>query len=219
MAAGTKEGSVPDLPKAGLSRHSLCVCRHLLTVQVCMISAGDDTMKQAFALIFSTLALAALPISASAEIFIKIEGIQGASVKKGYEGWVVAEAMTYTMVPMQTQNRVMPSRSADGYMKPPSQLTLSGFEISRAVDGDSYRLRNILARGGLMSNVEIVVFPENGQSEPVLEYTLPRVAIEGIDATYGPGGAMETLQLRAGTVDWPRGLEQMPSRLPVVTGQ
>jgi hypothetical protein len=48
---------------------------------------------------------------------------------------------------------------------------------------------------------------------------LPKVAIEGIDATYGPGGAMETLQLRAITVTWPGSLEQMPSRLPVVTGQ
>ena len=159
-------------------------------------------MKQMFALIFSVLALAVLPVSASAEVLLKIEGVQGASVKKGYEGWVVAETMSYNFGPAPLTNRSLATRSSEGFMMEPAEMTLSDLEISRTVDADSYKLRNLLADGGIMNDIEIVVFADNGRAAPIMTYKVPRMALEGIAAGYGPDGGEETLRLRAISVTW-----------------
>lgn len=183
------------------------------------MDSGDNKMKHTFALIIGAFALAVLPVTASSEVLLKIEGLQGTSVKKGYEGWLVADTLTYSFEPMQTVNRALPNRAGETYTKPSALMTLSDLEISRVIDQDSYKLRTLLASGGVMSNVEIAVFAGSDKSAPVMEYMIARLALERIEAGYGVDGAEETLILRAADATWPGRGSVSTTKLPIIEMQ
>ena len=150
--------------------------------------------KQIVTALLATAAILA-PMSASAEILMKIEGISGASSLKGYEGWINVDGLS--------ENMTREVSLSDGAKREVGMPMVQEINIFRQMDNSSTELRTYFASGKIIPEVTFAVLtsPEQGEAVETSSVVLKDVIITNISSSYGEE-SFEGVNLSFSRITW-----------------
>ncbi|MEL6957163.1 MAG: type VI secretion system tube protein Hcp [Pseudomonadota bacterium] len=142
------------------------------------------------------VASAAFTLTASADIYLKLEGeIAGSATEKGYEQWI-----ELTSFGEGTSRPVSSSTSARDVSRPIG----SNVEATKMLDTASVDLRMALLQGQVFPSAEIVVTSTGPRGETMAMYTvkMKNVRVASMSASSDGDMVEENLSLAFQTIGW-----------------
>ncbi len=130
--------------------------------------------------------------------FLKMQGVEGESNLKGYEGWVILKSANTSIV------RTIPP-NAKGHQREQGSTVPGRMVLVRGVDKSTVKLEEKCAEGRMIPEVQIhFTSMINGENKPLKKFTLRNVIVasHSFSGQYEGDTPSEEIQLDYDAVDW-----------------